>query len=354
MAMSLRCNITLAIGGVPVPNARRNGTRYAPVTLRGVFQPTVKGSVKMSTQPTDNKPKPVSRRLTTVDIRNRKKGEPLVCLTAYTTPMARLIDPHCDLILVGDSLGMVVHGLDSTVGVTLEMMELHGKAVMRGSSRACVVVDLPFGSYEEGRKTAYRNAARLMQEVNCQAVKLEGGVAMADKISFLVERGIPVVGHIGLQPQSVNTRGGYQAAGRTRAEWGPILEDARAVEEAGAFAVVVEGVAQPLADKLSRELTIPTIGIGASAQCDGQILVTEDMLGMGGRVPKFVKKYADLAGVIEGAVSSYKDEVRDRTFPGEAHTYAMRPGDKAESGAEFKRNTKDQSEIPWLSLVADD
>ena len=309
----------------------------------------------MSTQPSDNKPKIVGKkRLSTVDIRARKGGEPLVCLTAYTTPMARLIDPHCDLILVGDSLGMVMHGLDSTVGVTLDMMALHGKAVMRGSDQACVVVDMPFGSYEEGRKTAYRSAARLMQEVGCQAVKLEGGVAMADKIAFLVERGIPVVGHVGLQPQSVNTRGGYQAAGRTRAEWAPIIEDARAVEEAGAFALVLEGVAQPLADKIARDLTIPVIGIGASAQCDGQILVTEDMLGMGGRVPKFVKKYADLAGVIEGAVSQYKTEVRERAFPAEEHTYPMRPGDKAETGTQFKRNAKETSEIPWLSLVADD
>ncbi|MGB1088694.1 MAG: 3-methyl-2-oxobutanoate hydroxymethyltransferase, partial [Alphaproteobacteria bacterium] len=229
----------------------------------------------MSAQPPVNEGKTApKRRITAPRIAARKNGEPIVCLTAYTAPIAKLIDPHCDLILVGDSLGMVMHGLDSTVGVTLDMMILHGKAVMRGSEQACVIVDMPFGSYEASAETAYANAARIMQEVSCSGVKLEGGVAMADKIAFLVERGIPVVAHIGLQPQSVNTRGGYQAAGRSRNEWSGILADARAVQDAGAFAVVVEGVAAPLAEKITRDLDIPTIGIGASSRCDGQILVT--------------------------------------------------------------------------------
>ncbi len=313
----------------------------------------------MSAQPPKDKgaSAPV-RRMTAPRIAARKNGDPIVCLTAYTAPVAKLLDPHCDLLLVGDSLGMVMHGMDSTVGVTLDMMILHGKAVMRGSKQACVIVDMPFGSYEAGVDKAYANAARVMQEVSCSGVKLEGGVAMADTIAFLVERGIPVVGHIGLQPQSVNTRGGYQAAGRSRNEWSSILADARAVQDAGAFAVVVEGVAAPLAEKITRDLDIPTIGIGASARCDGQILVTDDMLGIGDRVPKFVKKYADMAGMIDGAVAQYAAEVKDRSFPGEEHTYAMKAGDKAalaeENDAKTKPKEDREGEIPWLSLVAED
>lgn len=309
----------------------------------------------MSAQPGDPKGKSAPVKRTTIpQISARKNGDPIVCLTAYSAPMAKLIDPHCDLILVGDSLGMVLHGLDSTVGVTLDMMILHGKAVMRGAQKSAVIVDMPFGSYEEDKKSAYRNASRVMQEVGCSGVKLEGGVSMAETIAFMTERGIPVMGHIGLQPQSVNTRGGYQAAGRSRSEWAGILADAQAVQEAGAFAVVVEGVAAPLADKLSRELDIPTIGIGASSKCDGQILVTEDMLGLGDRVPKFVKKYGDMAGLIDNAVGQYAAEVKDRSFPGEEHTYGMRQGDKGEVTAEPKKAKSTEGEIPWLSLVAED
>ncbi len=308
----------------------------------------------MSAQPTDKKAKSASGRRTTItQIKGRKGGDPIVCLTAYSAPMARLVDAHADLILVGDSLGMVVHGLDSTVPVTRDMMIMHGKAVMRGTEKACVIVDMPFGSYEESKEAAYRNAAEIMQRTRCTGIKLEGGQSMADTIAFLTERGIPVMGHIGLQPQSVNARGGYQAAGRSRSEWGAILADALAVQEAGAFAVVIEGVAAPLADKLTRELEIPTIGIGASANCDGQILVLDDMLGLGERVPKFVKKYADLAGVIDDAIATYAAEVKDRSFPAEEHTYKMREGDKVEPAA-AKTKAKPVEDVPWLSLVAED
>lgn len=308
----------------------------------------------MSAQPTDKKAKKAAgRRKTVTQIRGRKDGDPIVCLTAYSTPMARLVDAHADLILVGDSLGMVVHGLDSTVPVTLDMMIMHGKAVMRGTENACVIVDMPFGSYEESKEAAYRNAAEIMQRTRCTGIKLEGGQSMADTIAFLTERGIPVMGHIGLQPQSVNARGGYQAAGRSRSEWGDILADAIAVQEAGAFAVVIEGVAAPLAEKLTRELEIPTIGIGASEKCDGQILVLDDMLGLGERVPKFVKKYANLAEVIDNAIAAYAAEVKDRSFPAEEHTYPMREGDKAEPAA-AKTKAKPVEDVPWLSLVAED
>ncbi len=308
----------------------------------------------MSAQPTDKKAKSASgRRKTVTQIKARKGGDPIVCLTAYSAPMAHLVDAHADLILVGDSLGMVVHGLDSTVPVTLDMMIMHGKAVMRGTENACVIVDMPFGSYEESKEAAYRNAAEIMQRTRCTGIKLEGGQSMADTIAFLTERGIPVMGHIGLQPQSVNARGGYQAAGRSRSEWGDILADALAVQEAGAFSVVIEGVAAPLADKLTRELEIPTIGIGASANCDGQILVLDDMLGLGDRVPKFVKKYADLAGTIDEAIGTYAAEVKDRSFPAEEHTYKMREGDKVEP-ASTKTTAKPVEDVPWLSLVAED
>ncbi|CAE7594816.1 der [Symbiodinium microadriaticum] len=292
-------------------------------------------------------------RITTPQIQARKGKDPIVCLTAYSTQIARILDQHTDLLLVGDSLGMVMHGLDSTVPVTMDMMILHGQAVMRGTDKACIIVDMPFGSYEESKEAAYRNAARIMQDVGCSGVKLEGGVHMADTIAFLVKRGIPVLAHIGLMPQSVNTRGGYAATGRTRDEWSGILADARAVERAGAFGVVIEGVAAPLADKLTRELTIPTIGIGASSNCDGQILVTDDMLGFGDRVPKFVKKFADLSQVIGDAVGTYASEVRERSFPGEEHTYSMKPGDKADLKA-VQDADPEADEIPWLGLVEED
>ena len=268
------------------------------------------------------------RRLTAPDIRSRKGGEPIVCLTSYHAHTARLLDRHCDLILVGDSLGMVMHGLETTVPVTLDMMILQGLAVMRGSKRALVVVDLPFGSYEASKEQAFMSAARVMKETGCGAVKLEGGRRMAEIIAFLVERGVPVMGHIGLTPQSINTIGSFRAQGREQAHWAPIEEDARAVTEAGAFSVVIEAVAEPLARRITGEIAIPTIGIGGSVACDGQILVLEDMLGLSPRVPKFVKRYGDLGPSIESAVASYAAEVRARAFPGPEHVYSMRSKEK--------------------------
>jgi len=263
-------------------------------------------------------------RITAPDIRARKRGAPVVSLTAYHAHTARLIDPHVDFMLVGDSLGMVMHGYESTVPVPLDLMIMHGAAVVRGSERALVVVDLPFGSYEESPPIAFRNAARVMKETGCGAIKLEGGARMAETIRYLSERGIPVMAHIGLTPQSVNTLGGYRAQGRHESEWAQIEADARAVAEAGAFAVVVEGVAELLAARITKQIDIPTIGIGASAECDGQILVLEDMLGLSPRVPKFVKRYAELADGIAGAVRTYAQDVRSRNFPGKEHVYAMR------------------------------
>ena len=260
--------------------------------------------------------------------RRRKGGQPLVCLTAYTTPMARLLDPVCDLLLVGDSLGMVVHGLPSTVPVTLEMMVAHGAAVVRGATQALVAVDLPFGSYQESPAQAFRSAARVMAETGCAAVKLEGGAAMAETVAFLTARGVPVLGHVGLQPQSVNTYGGYGARGRAEAEAERIVADARAVAEAGAFAMVVEGVVEPLAKRVTEAVPVPTIGIGASAACDGQILVSEDAFGLfADFTPRFVKRYADLAATVSEAARVYAEDVRARRFPGPEHVY--RP---AESG----------------------
>jgi len=264
------------------------------------------------------------KRLTAPDIRSRKGGDPIVCLTSYHAHTARLLDRHCDLILVGDSLGMVMHGLETTVPVTLDMMILQGLAVMRGSRRALVVVDMPFGSYEASREQAFMSAARVMKETGCGAVKLEGGRRMAETIAFLVERGVPVMGHIGLTPQSINTIGSFRAQGREEAHWGPIEDDARAVSEAGAFSVVIEAVAEPLARRITGAIPIPTIGIGGSVACDGQILVLEDMLGLSPRVPKFVRRYGDLGPSIESAVASYAADVRARAFPGPEHVYSMR------------------------------
>jgi 3-methyl-2-oxobutanoate hydroxymethyltransferase len=268
------------------------------------------------------------RRLTAPDIRARKGGEPIVCLTSYHAHTARLLDKHCDLILVGDSLGMVMHGLETTVPVTLDMMILQGLAVMRGSKRALVVIDMPFGSYEASKEQAFMSAARVMKETGCGAIKVEGGRRMAETIAFLVERGVPVMGHIGLTPQSINTIGSFRAQGRAQADWKPIEEDARAVTDAGAFSVVIEAVAEPLARRITSAVVIPTIGIGGSVACDGQILVLEDMLGLSPRVPKFVKRYGDLGPAIEAAVASYAADVRARAFPGPAHVYAMRRQEK--------------------------
>jgi 3-methyl-2-oxobutanoate hydroxymethyltransferase len=266
------------------------------------------------------------RRLTAPDIRARKGGEPLVCLTSYHAHTARILDGYCDVILVGDSLGMVMHGLESTVPVTLDMMILQGNAVMRGSRRALVVIDLPFGSYETSKEQAFTSAARVLKETGCGAVKLEGGRRMAETIAFLVERGVPVMGHVGLTPQAINTLGSFRAQGRDQDDWGPIEADARAVAEAGAFSVVLEAMAEPLARRISAEVAIPTIGIGASIACDGQILVLEDMLGLSPRVPKFVKRFGDLGPSIERAVKSYSEDVRSRHFPGPDHVYPMRKG----------------------------
>jgi len=268
------------------------------------------------------------KRLTAPDIRARKGGEPIVCLTSYHAHTARLLDRHCDLILVGDSLGMVMHGLETTVPVTLDMMILQGLAVMRGSKRALVVVDMPFGSYEVSWEQAFMSAARVMKETGCGAIKLEGGRRMAATIAFLVERGVPVMGHIGLTPQSINTIGSFRAQGREEAHWGPIEEDARAVADAGAFSVVIEAVAEPLARRITASVAIPTIGIGGSVACDGQILVLEDMLGLSPRVPKFVRRYGELAQSIESAIAAYAADVRARAFPGPEHVYPMRPKSK--------------------------
>jgi 3-methyl-2-oxobutanoate hydroxymethyltransferase len=265
------------------------------------------------------------KRLTAPDIRARKGGEPIVSLTSYHAHTARLLDRHCDLILVGDSLGMVMHGLETTVPVTLDMMILQGLAVMRGSKRALVVVDMPFGSYEASKEQAFMSAARVMKETGCGAIKLEGGRRMAETIAFLVERGIPVMGHIGLTPQSINAIGSFRAQGRSEDDWGPIEEDARAVTQAGAFSVVIEAVAEPLARRITAAVEIPTIGIGGSVACDGQILVLEDMLGLSPRVPKFVKRYAELGPSIEAAVAAYAADVRARTFPAPEHVYPLRP-----------------------------
>lgn len=264
------------------------------------------------------------RRLTAPDIRARKGGEPIVSLTSYHAHTAALADKYCDFILVGDSLGMVMHGLETTVPVTLDMMILQGHAVMRGSRRALVVVDMPFGSYEASREQAFASAARVLKETGCGAIKMEGGRRLADTIRFLVERGVPVMGHIGLTPQSINTIGSFRAQGREESDWGPIEEDAKAVAEAGAFSIVIEAVAEPLARKITGEVAVPTIGIGASAACDGQILVLEDMLGLSPRVPKFVKRYGELGPSIEKAVADYAREVRARSFPGSEHVYGMK------------------------------
>ena len=264
------------------------------------------------------------KRFTAPDIRARKGGEPIVMLTSYHAHTARLADKYCDVILVGDSLGMVMHGLETTVPVTLDMMILQGHAVMRGSARALVVVDMPFGSYEASKEQAFMSAARVMKETGCGAIKMEGGMRMADTIRFLVERGVPVMAHVGLTPQSINTIGSFRAQGRDETDWAPIEQDALAVTQAGAFSVVLEAIAEPLAAKITKAVAIPTIGIGASVACDGQVLVMEDMLGLTPRVPKFVKRFGDLGPGIEKAMADYAAEVRARTFPAPEHTYAMK------------------------------
>ncbi len=268
------------------------------------------------------------KRLTAPDIRARKRGTPIVSLTAYHAHTARLVDKYCDIILVGDSLGMVMHGFETTVPVTLDMMILQGHAVMRGSQRALVVIDMPFGSYEQSKEQAFASCARVLKETGCGAIKLEGGRHMAETIAFLTARGVPVMGHVGLTPQSINTIGSFRAQGRDEADWGPIEADAKAVAEAGAFALVIEAVAEPLGRRITEQVAIPTIGIGASAACDGQILVLEDMLGLSPRVPKFVRRYGQLGPGIEAAIAAYADDVRSRAFPAPEHTYPMRKKDQ--------------------------
>ncbi|WP_417318073.1 3-methyl-2-oxobutanoate hydroxymethyltransferase [Emcibacter sp.] len=265
-----------------------------------------------------------ARRKTVRDIAKLKGERPIVSLTAYTAPMANWLDDHVDFLLVGDSLDMVLYGFESTTGMTLDIMIEHTKAVMRGSQKAMVIIDLPFGTYEESPEVAFHNAAQAVKNSGCAAVKLEGGVEMAETIRYLTDRKVAVLAHIGLKPQAVNVMGGYVAQGRTEDSWGPILEDARAVQEAGAFAVVLEGVTEPLAQKITEELDIPTIGIGAGKYCDGQILVTEDMLGLFPGNPKFVKRYAEMGKMIDEAIQQYAEEVKSRAFPGTEHTYAMK------------------------------
>jgi 3-methyl-2-oxobutanoate hydroxymethyltransferase len=271
-------------------------------------------------------PSPVpGKRMTVPAIRARKVAgkteQPIVMLTAYTMRMAQLLDPHCEMLLIGDSLGQVIYGLPSTVPVTLEMMCAHGAAVVRGSWHALVAVDMPFGSYEGSPEQAFASAARIMKETGCAAVKLEGGEAMAPTIDFLTHRGIPVIGHVGLTPQAVNVLGGYGARGKSADEAQKIFADAAAVAQAGAFCIVVEGVMEEVAERVTERIPVPIIGIGASPKCDGQVLVTEDMLGLFERTPRFVKRYADLASEIGEAVGKYADEVRDRSFPSEEQTY---------------------------------
>ena len=269
-------------------------------------------------------PQPM-RRLTVPAIRRRKSDgvteEPIVMLTAYTARQAQLLDEHCDILLVGDSLAQVIYGLESTVPVTLEMMANHAAAVVRGSYHSVVVVDMPFGAYESSKERAFESAAYLLKASGAAAVKLEGGEAMAETVAFLNQRGIPVMGHVGLTPQAVNVLGGYAARGRSDAEAKKIVNDAKALDQAGAFAIVIEGVVEQIAIESTRAVSCPTIGIGASAQCDGQVLVTEDMLGMFDRVPRFVKQYEDIAGIIGKTVARYAEEVRNRSFPTADQTY---------------------------------
>lgn len=273
------------------------------------------------------------KRKTAPDILKRKGGDPIVMLTAYHAHTARLVDKYCDVILVGDSLGNVMHGFETTVPVTLDMMILQGHAVMRGSQEALVVVDMPFGTYEASKEQAFHSAVRIMKETHCGAIKMEGGVRMAETIEFLTTRGIPVMGHIGLTPQSINTLGSFKSQGKDEAikiaagenVSGPFQDDARAVAEAGAFSIVVEAVAEPLARRITEIVSVPTIGIGASNACDGQVLVLEDMLGLSPWVPKFVKRYGNLGPGIEAAIQDYAREVRSRDFPGPEHVYGLKP-----------------------------
>ncbi|EJF83939.1 3-methyl-2-oxobutanoate hydroxymethyltransferase [Bartonella elizabethae Re6043vi] len=264
------------------------------------------------------------KRITSSQIRERKGQQPIVSLTAYQAYTARIADPYCDILLVGDSVGMVVYGFETTLPVTLDMMILHGQAVVRGSQKALVVIDMPFGSYEESKEKAFLNASRILAQTGCGAVKLEGGVYIAETIDFLSKRGIPVMGHIGLTPQAVNRFGGFKTQGRKESDWQKIEDDGAAIEKAGAFAIVLEGIVEPLAVKLTEKLSIPTIGIGASNQCDGQVLVMEDMLGYGAHVPKFVRRYGDLEQAMKTAIKNYAEDVTSRSFPADREVYKLK------------------------------
>jgi len=266
-----------------------------------------------------------TNRITVTDIAARKGGEPVACLTAYTAPMAKILDPHVDLLLMGDSLGMALYGMSSTLGVTLDMVIAHGAAVVRGSERACVIVDMPFATYQESPAQAYRNCARVVAETGCAGIKLEGGEEMAETVRFLVARGIPVQGHVGLMPQSFNTAGGYRVQGKNQLEAAKIKFDAAAISEAGAFSIVIEGTIENVAAEITKNISAVTIGIGASPTCDGQVLVTEDVIGLFTEfTPKFVKKYADVGEAIGEAAAEYAKDVKSRAFPGPEHCYVKK------------------------------
>ena len=265
------------------------------------------------------------KRKSIIDIKEQKNKEPIVCLTAYTAPIARAIDKYVDLLLVGDSLGMVLYDYENTLPVTLDQMIEHSKSVVGASELACIIVDMPFGTYEESKNLAFNNAVRIMKETHCDGIKLEGGQNMFETVKYLTDRSIPVMGHIGLQPQSVVIDGGYKIKGKNKFDWNKYIQDAKALEEAGAFSIVLEGMAEPLAAEITSQVSVPTIGIGASLKCDGQILVTEDMIGLTNTTPKFVKEYINIRKQIEEAANSYSNEVRSREFPTRSHTYSMNP-----------------------------
>lgn len=291
-------------------------------------------------------------RNTVLTIQNAKtSGTPLVSLTAYTAPMAQIMDAHCDMLLVGDSVAMVVYGHDSTLKADMDMMCRHGEAVVRATQKAMVVVDMPFGTYQASKEEAFTNAARILRETGATAVKLEGGTELADTVRYLVERGVPVVGHVGLQPQSFNALGGYKAQGRDEDGARKIMDDAKAIDQSGAFAIVIEGVAEPLAAAITKEVSCPTIGIGASAACDGQILVTEDMLGITqGKKPKFVKEYAAAGKLMEEAIKTYANEVRARSFPDGAYTYSAKASSVAAS--QTPETAQEEKQSPELNSFA--
>ena len=265
------------------------------------------------------------KRKSIIDIKKKKGKEAIVCLTAYTAPIARAIDKYVDVLLVGDSLGMVLYDYENTLPVTLNQMIEHSKSVVGASKKSCVIVDMPFGTYEESNNLAFNNAARIMKETHCDGVKLEGGQNMFETVKYLTDRSIPVMGHIGLQPQSVVIDGGYKIKGKNKFDWSKYIDDAKALEDAGAFSMVLEGMAEPLAAEITSQVSIPTIGIGASPNCDGQILVTEDMIGLTNITPKFVKEYINIGKLIEEAANSYSNEVRNKEFPAKNHTYSMNP-----------------------------